>query len=179
MASSERSNILILDTEKDWLPWSEYIFTLTDEYGVKGYIDPDIVAPGLPSEPTRPSPAMVRPITLVTASHPPQIDYTRPTAFSDLTSDEREQLRWLNVEYDDDKRIYRKHTEAIAKVRIEIQRTVAKRHFTYTRAATTHAVMVKLRNRFKQTDYARMMELRSAWESLMRSTKVADTNEWL
>ena len=63
---------------------------------------------------------MVRPTTLVTASHPPQIDYTRPTAFSDLTSDEREQLRWLNVEYDDDKRIYRKHTEAIAKVRIEI-----------------------------------------------------------
>ena len=49
MASSEHSNIPILDTEKDWLPWSEYIFTLADEYGVKCYIDPDIVAPGLPS----------------------------------------------------------------------------------------------------------------------------------
>ena len=115
MASSE-SNIPILDTEKDWLPWSEYIFTLADEYGVKCYIDPDIIALGLPSEPTRPSPTVIRPTTFVPASHPPQIDHTRPTAFSDLTSDEREQLRWLNVEYDDDKRIYRKHTEAIAKV---------------------------------------------------------------
>ena len=154
MASSERSNILILDTEKDWLPWSEYIFTLTDEYGVKCYINPNIVALGLPYKPIRPSLTVVRPTTFVPASHPPQIDYTRPTAFSDLTSDEREQLRWLNVEYDDDKRIYRKYTEVITKVRIEIQRTVAKRHYTYARGATTHAVIVKLRNRFKQTDYA-------------------------
>jgi hypothetical protein len=71
MASSERSNILILDTEKDWLLWSEYIFTLTDKYSVKCYIDPDIVALGLPSELNRPSPTTVRPTTLVLASHPP------------------------------------------------------------------------------------------------------------
>ena len=154
MASSKQSNIPTLDTEKDWLPWSEYIFTLADEYGVKCYIDPDIDAPGLPSEPTRPSPAMVRSPISVSASQPPQTDSTRPAVFSDLTSDEREQLRWLNVEYDDNKRIYRKHTEAIAKVRIEILRTVAVRHYTYTRAALTHVVMVKLRNQFKQTDYA-------------------------
>src|SRR6266536_4996163 len=126
-----------------------------DEYRVKRYIDPDVDAPGLPTEPTRPSPVMVRNPIIVLASDPSQIETTRLAVFSDLTADEREQLRWLNVDYDDDKRIYRKHTEALAKVRIEIQRTVDQRHYTYTNAATTHAVMVKLRNRFKQTDHAR------------------------
>ena len=96
-----------------------------DEYRVKRYIDPDIVALGLPSEPTRPSLTMIRPTTSVLANDSTQPATTRPTLFSDLTADEYEQLRWLNVEYDDDKRIYRKHTEAIAKVRIEIQRIVA------------------------------------------------------
>jgi hypothetical protein len=71
IASSERSNILILDTEKDWLLWSEYIFTLIDEYSVKCYINPDIVALGLPSKPNRLSLTTVRPTTLVPASHPP------------------------------------------------------------------------------------------------------------
>ena len=70
MASSE-SNLPILDTEKDWLPWSEYIFTLADEYGVKCYIDPNIVAPGLPSKLVRLLLAIVRPTTFVLASYPP------------------------------------------------------------------------------------------------------------
>jgi hypothetical protein len=122
---------------------------------------------------------MVRPTTLVQATHLPQIDYTQLLVFSDLTTDEHEQLCWLNVEYDDEKRIYRKHTEAIAKVQIEILQTVAIRHFTYTRGPTTHVVMVKLQDRFKQTDYTRMIELRSNWESLTKSTKVTDADKWL
>ena len=71
MASSKQSNIPTLDTEKDWLPWSEYIFTLTDEYGVKCYINPDIVTLGLPSKLARLSLALVRPTTLVLVSHLP------------------------------------------------------------------------------------------------------------
>ncbi len=65
MASSEQSKRPTLDMEKDWIPWSEYIFILTDEYGVKRYIDPDIIAPGLPSELTRLSLTMIRPTTSV------------------------------------------------------------------------------------------------------------------
>ena len=63
---------------------------------------------------------MVRNPIIVPASDPSQIESTRPAVFSDLTADKREQLRWLNVDYDNDKRIYRKYTEALAKVRIEI-----------------------------------------------------------
>ena len=160
MASKE-SKTPTLDSEKDWRRWSQYIFTLADEYGVKRYIDPDVVNPGLPSEPTRPLPSMVQSPIVIPASHPPQTDDTRPAVFSDLTSDEHKQLRWLNVDYDDNKRIYHKHTKALAKVQIKIQRTVDQRHYTYTNAATMHVVMVKLRNQFKQTDHAQMMELRS------------------
>ena len=108
MASSEQSKRPTLDIEKDWIPWSKYIFILTDEYRVKRYIDPDIVAPGLPSEPTRPSPTMIRPTTSVLANDSTQPTTTRPTLFSDLIVGEREQLRWLNVEYNDNKRIYHK-----------------------------------------------------------------------
>jgi hypothetical protein len=60
---------------------------------------------------------------------PGPLGEARFTAYSDLDANEREQLRWMNVEYDDDKRIYRKHTEAIAnKVRMEIQRTATILH---------------------------------------------------
>ena len=68
-------------------------------------------------------------------------------------SDECEQLCWLNVDYDNNKRIYHKHTKALAKVWIKIQQTVDQQHYTYTNAATTHVVMVKLHNQFKQTDH--------------------------
>ncbi|PVH75543.1 hypothetical protein DL98DRAFT_593049 [Cadophora sp. DSE1049] len=173
MVSTQSKNIPILDSERDWLPWSEYIFIIADEYGVKRYINPDILDPGLPVAPVRPTPEMIKPGVPGINGEP------RPTTYSDLDANEREQLRWMNVEYDDDKRIYRKHTEAIAKVRMEIQRTVAIRHFIYTRGETTHAVMVKLRDRFKQTDHARMMELHATWTSLTKSTKVINTDEWL
>jgi hypothetical protein len=116
---------------------------------------------------------------MIKPSVPGPLGEAQPTAYSDLDANEREQLRWMNVEYDDDKRIYRKHTEAIAKVRMEIQRTVAVRHFIYTRGETTHVVMVKLRDRFKQTDYAYMMEHHPIWTSLTKSTKVINTDDWL
>ncbi len=64
-----------------------------DEYGVKRYIDPDVDALGLPTELTRPSLAMVRNPIIVLASDSSQIETTRPVVFSDLTADEREQLR--------------------------------------------------------------------------------------
>ena len=92
MAESPPKIKLTLDTEKDWIPWLEYIFTLADEYGVKDYIDPNIPFLGLPTEPIRPSPSVIRPMVFVPAIYSPQIDYTRPILFSDLTPDEREQL---------------------------------------------------------------------------------------
>ena len=70
---------------QDWIPWSEYIFTLADEYRVKGYIDPDILSPGFPTEPIRPSPTIIRPTTIIPATEPDQVDSIRTTLFSDLT----------------------------------------------------------------------------------------------
>jgi hypothetical protein len=103
MVSTQPKNIPILDSEKDWLPWSEYIFIIADEYGVKQYIKPDTLNPGLLVAPVRPTPEMIK------CSVPRPLGEARPTAYSDLDAYEREQLRWVNVEYDYDKRIYRTH----------------------------------------------------------------------
>jgi hypothetical protein len=40
----------------------------------------------------------------------------REPRFLDLDADQREQLRWLNADYDDNKRRYNKQTEALAKI---------------------------------------------------------------
>jgi hypothetical protein len=104
---------------------------------------------------------------------------SRPTLYSDLNTDEREAFRWLTVQYDDDKKTYHRKREAIAKIRAKIQETVALRHHTYLRRPTCHEVMVRLRDRFKPTDYARTADLRNKWLGLCRATKVTDMDYFL
>jgi hypothetical protein len=103
----------------------------------------------------------------------------RAANFSDLSSDEREQLRWLNADYDDNKRTYRKEMESLGKIRVKIQESVDPKHFVYTRGDTAHEVLSKLNARFKPTDYAKKQELRNTWLSLQKSTKVTETEDWL
>jgi hypothetical protein len=100
-------------------------------------------------------------------------------SFSQLSVDEREQLRWLNAHYDDDKRSYRKQLEALGKIRVRIQETVDPKHYVYTDGETAHEVLTQLKGRFKPTDYARKQELRATWMSLQKSTKVTETENWL
>jgi hypothetical protein len=86
--------------------------------------------------------------------------------FSDLDADQREQLRWLNADYNDDKRRYNKQTEALAKIRTRIQDTVDLMHFVYTKAPSPYDVLVRLAKRFQLTDYAKKQELRKTWLGL-------------
>ena len=69
--------------------------------------------------------------------------------------------------------------EALGKIRVRIQELVDPKHFVYTRGDTAHEVLSKLKARFKLTDYAKKQELRTAWASLQKSTKVIDTEGWL
>lgn len=179
---------IILDSEKDWDPWLHYIYSIANEYGVKRYINPFEPFPGLPVSPDKPTPTMVKAdIAVWSDTNSPITQYTpvlrewhyRQAMFSELDPAEREQLRFLNEEYSEDKRVYRKRTEALAKVLIEIIRTVSVKHTTYTKGETTHEVMVKLKNRFRQSDYARKMELQVNWDSLCHTTKVHDHDNWL
>jgi hypothetical protein len=86
---------------------------------------------------------------------------SREPRFSDLDANQREQLRWLNAKYDDNKRRYNKQTEALAKIQTRIQDTVDPIHFVYTKAPSPYDVIVRLAKRFKLTDYARKQELRT------------------
>jgi hypothetical protein len=103
----------------------------------------------------------------------------REPRFSYLDADQREQLRWLNADYDDDKRRYNKQTEALAKIRTRIQDTVDPMHFVYTKAPSPYDVLVRLAKRFQLTDYAKKQELRTTWLGLQKSTKVTDVDAWL
>jgi hypothetical protein len=75
ISTSTSKYTLVLDTEKDWIPWFEYISLIADEYGVSNYINPNVPFPGLPTEPIRPTPAKVKPETEVslpqTTASPP------------------------------------------------------------------------------------------------------------
>jgi hypothetical protein len=98
-----------------------------------------------------PSPANVKANIRVPSASGPDT-YREPT-YLDLNSEEREYLRWLTNKYDNDHRIYRQQFEALGKLRVKIQETVNPKHFNYTRAESAYEVMVKLKGRFKPTDY--------------------------
>ena len=138
MASNTRSP-LILTTSKDWEPWLELIKVAALEHNIWKYINPTLPRVTTPTMPTRPTPSMVKP-DIIEPGNPP-----RPANFSDLSSDEREQLRWMNADYDDNRQAYQKEMEAIGKIRVKIQESVDPKHFVYTRGDTAHEVLIKLK----------------------------------
>ena len=79
--------------------------------------------------------------------------------YSDLNTNKQELFRLLTIQYEEDKRYWRKQIEGFAKLRVKIQETVAVDNHVYTQEPTIHTVIVKLQNRFKSTDEARESEL--------------------
>jgi Reverse transcriptase (RNA-dependent DNA polymerase) len=163
MSSTRTETVPILRVKKDWPNWSEYIFIIADEYDVRDYINPYKDEKPLPGEPVRPTLNQVK---------------VGATLYSHLNADERDHLKWLITQYDDDRRVVRRIHDGIAAVRKEIQKTVANEHFSYTKGKC-HAVMVKLKNRFKETNFQHKWQLTDTWDGLKKSTKVIDTDAWL
>jgi hypothetical protein len=144
---------LVLSTSNDWEPWLELIKIAAIEYDIWKYINPNQPIGAIPIlvKPVEPSPANVKANIRVPSASGPNT-YREPT-YLDLNSEEREYLRWLTNKYDNDHRIYRQQFEALGKLRVKIQETVNPKHFNYTRAESAYEVMVKLKGRFKPTDY--------------------------
>jgi len=172
--SPTTSTKVILSSSKDYDDWIEVIKTAALEFDIWKYIDPSQPQATLPTAPERPVPSMVSG-PIINATDQTQ----REPRFSDLDADQREQLRWLNADYNDNKRRYNKQTEALAKIRTRIQDTVDPMHFVYTKAPSPYDVLVRLAKRFQLTDYAKKQELRTTWLGLQKSTKVTDVDAWL
>lgn len=104
---------------------------------------------------------------------------SREPQYSDLNQDERDYLRSLVSQYEEDRRDYKRQKEALARIRTKIQETLDPRHFVYARDESPYKVLVRLQERFRPTDYARKQELRTTWLSLQRTNKVTDLEAWL
>ena len=198
------SSIVVLASSKDYDNWIELIKTAALEHDVWRYVNPDLPAGLSPDQPSKPSYTDVKaPITVVTAqaipsgpaqstrsttgqsesssqnSTPSTTPSFRTPLYSDLTIDEREQYRMLQTFYVDEIRGFKKQVGAIAKLRTKIQESIDPKLISYAKAETTHAMLVKLRDRFKPTDYNRILDARARWISLQNSNKVQDIEAWL
>ena len=181
MSSTSTSGLVILTTQKDWRSWKDNIDIYADQFGIRSYIDPSKPDPGLPKEPKRPIVTDIKATTPdTTADRDADGNYPhRTTLYSDLSPSEQDHLRLLMLQYDEDKRYWRKQVEGMAKLRVKIQETVAVDNHVYTRGPTAYAAIVKLQNRFKPTDEARESELTDTWNTLVGTNKVSDIDTWL
>ena len=119
--------------------WYAYILALADEQGVKQYIDPAVEYKGEPAEPVK----------LVVTDVRSNV----------VTPEERSHFHWLVQDYQEEKKEFNSRIKAIAKLKTRIIETVDSTHFVYTQGPTTHAVMLRLQQRFKPTDFTRTAEL--------------------
>jgi hypothetical protein len=177
MASSSRYTLILTDSN-DWEPWIKLIKVAALEHDIWKYIDPSLPRAVFPIAPARPTPSQVRSNTSdstpASSSTSPSTT-TQAVTFADLTIDERDQLRWLKADYDDNNRVYRKEVEALGKIRLRIQESVDRKNFVYTSGDSAYEVLNTLKARFKPADYVKTRELHATWLSLQNSTKVMDT----
>ena len=176
MLSTSTLGLVILTTQKDQRSQKDNIDIYTDQFSIRSYINPSKPDPGLPKEPKRPIVTDIKAITLDTiADRDADSNYPhRTTLYSDLSPSEQDYLRLLILQYNEDKRYWRKQVEGIAKLRVKIQETIAVDNYVYTRGPTAYIAIVKLQNRFKPTNEARELELTNTQNTLVRTNKVSD-----
>ena len=205
---------VVLSTSKDYDNWIEIIKTAALKQDIWRFINPDLLAPLEPIEPSRPTltdvadpietrvpaPGISRqlrsatvqgesslssqeqgtPARTPTPPPPPTILALRPPRFSDLDADQKEYLHVLNQRYESDHRRYLKEREALADIRGKIQETIDPKHLVYTKNDFPHTTLVKLREKFKPSDHAKKLEIRSRWITLQNTNKTpVDTEVWL
>jgi hypothetical protein len=83
------------------------------------------------SQPRRPEPSDVKPPA---AGQP-------PTSFSQLSTDEKEQLRQLQSDYNYDRKEYDRKRKALAEIRTRVIETIKRDYVTYTHKCDTVHVL--------------------------------------
>ena len=134
---------VVLEDDKDWIPWLEVTKTVALEHQLWDYINPSVALEKLikleaPAEPTLASIKALLPLTLsgsVTIKdrqiqqQPASLSTTAKVKFSDLNSREQAQLQMRQQLYLYQLYSYEKKQEAIGKLRSRIQSTISKKHF--------------------------------------------------
>ena len=104
----------------------------------------------------------------------------RPTLYSALIEDQREQLRFLQREYEYNRKSYDQRRAALSDLELYIQRTIHPTKLSYTyKCDLAYQMLVNLKNRFAPTDEAREQELIQTWKKLQKGPKGQDVENWL
>jgi hypothetical protein len=172
MATATTKTQVILAGPDDWDEWIEIVQTTTRKADIWNLVNPSTAKEKLPKlePPKRPMPDDVKE-TINTPSGSsqttPSTSTVAPTKFSQLTEDEKEQLRILQKDYKYERKKYNQRTDALNDLRVHIQSTVERGQLSYTfKCENPYDMLVKLKERFAPTNRAREQESIREWKKL-------------
>jgi len=157
---------------KDWDDWIEVIRTTALGADIWELINPNKSKAQIKSltQPVRPEPADIR----------PPADGEVTTAYSDLSTDEREQLRQLQSDYNYDRKEYDRKRRALADIRKQIVETIKRDYVSFThKCDTVHDILVRLKDRIAPTDKIRERELIEQYKSACKPPKAQNIEQWI
>jgi len=187
MATATTKTPVILAGPDDWDEWIEIVQTTTRKADIWNLVNPSTAKEKLPKlePPKRPTPDDVKETTTPVVNTPsdnsqtaPSTSTTAPTRFSQLTEDEKEQLRILQKDYEYERKKYDQRTDALNDLRVHIQSTVERTQLSYTfKCETPYDMLIKLKGRFAPTDRAREQDSIREWKKLQKAPKSQDIDK--
>jgi hypothetical protein len=157
---------------KDWDDWIEVIRTTALAADIWDIINPNKSAANILqlTQLIRPEPSNVKPPA---AGQP-------PTAFSQLSTDEKEQLQQLQSDYNYDRKEYNRKRKTLAEIRVRIVESIKRDYVAYThKCETVHDILVKLKDRIAPTDKIRKRELIEQYKSACKPPKSQGIDQWI
>ncbi len=166
------STQIILNGMKDWDDWIELIRTAALGADIWDLINPDKTQTEIQRllQPLRPEPSNVK----------PQAEGLPSTTFSQLSTDEKEQLRQLQSDYNYDRKEYDRKRKALADIRIRIVESLKRDYISYTHHCdSVYDLLVKLKERIATTDKIRERELIEQYKTACKPPKAQGIEQWI
>jgi hypothetical protein len=178
---------VILEEEKDWLPWIEVIRTAAGD--LWDFVNPSVPLANLKTleEPIEPTPATVKAVTTPsstqtnTLSNTPSPDEPEVITFASLSSSEQNHLQMLQSLYLHKLKTYDSKVKAMNELRAKVQQTISRANLQYTRGCdTVQEMLEKLKRRFAPSDKARQNEVARSWQrAVQRPKRGTAVTTWL
>jgi hypothetical protein len=149
---------------KDWDDWIEVIRTAALGADIWDLINPNKSRTAVQrlEQPLRPEPSAVA----------PPIEGQPTTTFSQLSTDEKEQFRQLQADYNYDRKEYDRKRKALADIRIRIVESLKRDYISYSHNCdSVHDLLVKLKERIAPTDKIRERELIKLYRAACKPPK--------
>ena len=157
---------------KDWDDWIEVIRTTALGADIWDLIDPGKPKASIPALalPIRPEPSHIKPPEAGQAA----------TTYSQLSTDEKEQFRQLQTDYNYDRKEYDRKRKALADIRVRIVETIKRDYVSYTyKCESVHDILVKLKDRLAPTDKIRERELIEQYRTACKPPKSQNIEQWI